>query len=126
MTFINDVCTQEVFTQLALPVELSENKKMNPIGRKLIFDISAQSALLPHPFHYSDYPDRNLSLYVAGKHFNGWELLERSDGPDRVEIFIDGNADKSECQLISRLIEEATAILRGEAKCSVPIVIRRT
>jgi hypothetical protein len=125
MTFIHDICTQEVFTKLALPVELSENKKMNPIGHKLIFDISTQSALLPHPFHYSDYPDRNLSLYVAGKHFNCWELVERSDGPDRVEIFISGNADESECQLVGRLMEEATAVLRSESKCSVPILIRR-
>ncbi|OFW88770.1 MAG: hypothetical protein A3B66_02605 [Alphaproteobacteria bacterium RIFCSPHIGHO2_02_FULL_46_13] len=122
MTFVHEICTAEIFNYLSLPQGLTEDKKTNPLGRNLIFDVDSRSALIPHPFHYSDYPDRRISFYVAGKCFSVWELVQRSDGPDRVEISFDRKFEAYDRSNVISLLRQAVAILRNEPVCLLPIV----
>lgn len=124
MTFVCDICTPEVFKELTLFQGLLEDKKLNPIGHNLVFDLNSRSALIPHPYHYSDYPDRSMNFYVAGKCFNVWELVQRSDGPDRVEIFFDRNLGEKERSHVVALLQQAVAVLRDEPVGLLSIIER--
>ncbi len=124
MAFIKDICTTEVFNQLSLFQELIGDEKLNPIGRNLIFDLDSRSALIPHPTHYSHYPDRSLKFYVAGKCFNVWELVQRSDGPDRIEIYFDRNFEATDRSNVISLLKQAVAIFRNEPVCLLTVIER--
>ena len=125
MTFVRALCTEQLFEELGLPASLRTSEKLNPMGHPLVHDPARRSALIPHPFHYSEWPDRGLSFYVRGKHFRGWEFVERSDGPDRVEITFEADVDDDECREVTKLLEDAVAVLRNEPGCSIPIVVHR-
>ncbi len=125
MTFVRDICTSQIFKGLRLPRSLVENQKLNPIDRHLVFDIETGSALIPIPFDHSTYPDRQLNFYVEEKHFNIWELVQRSDGPDRVEIYFNKSATAEERTRITGLVQEAVGVLRGgfgESPSLLPVV----
>lgn len=124
MSFVYDICTEQVFAELKLPASL-RNDRPHLIGYKLIYDLSAQAALIPHAYHYTDYPDRSLSFYVSGTHYSANELIRRDDGPDRVEIWFEEDTDESTSSNVSKLLEAAVATLHEEAICSLPIVVRR-
>jgi hypothetical protein len=124
MPFIRAICTAEVFEQLALPSSLVEDAKLNPLNQSLVFDLASRSALIPHPFHYSDYPDRALSFYVAGRYFNVGELVQSSEGPDRAVIYFD-NAASPEVRLsTTSLLQQAVAVFRNEPLGAIPVVER--
>jgi len=120
MSFAQAVCNEEVFDQLALPPGLRGER----IGQELIFDLRNQSALIPHPYHYSDYPDRSISFFVRGKHFSAREHVKRSDGPDRVEVWFDADVGDSLCQEVVGLLADATEALQSSAS-RTPIVVHR-
>ncbi|ARV19916.1 hypothetical protein AEP_02991 [Curvibacter sp. AEP1-3] len=124
MAFVQDICSTEIFNHLSLFQGLTEDEKTNPIGRDLIFDLDSRSALIPHPIHYSDYPDRSMNFYVAGKCFNVWELVQRSDGPDRVEIYFDRKFEAPDRSNVISLLQQAVAIFRNEPVCGLPVVER--
>ncbi|AYN96970.1 hypothetical protein EAW52_25085 [Pseudomonas sp. LTJR-52] len=121
MAFVRDICPIE---QLSLGQGLTEDSEMSPLGRSLIFDLDSRSALIPHPFHYSDYPDRRMSFYIVGKCFNVCELVQRSDGPDKVEIYFGRKFETSHRSNAILLLQQAVAILRNEPICLLPIVER--
>lgn len=125
MPFVYEICTEPLFEELKLPASLKESESLNPIGRRLIHDVAACSALIVHPFIYSDFPDRSLTFYLRGMRFLAWEYVRRSDGPDRVEVAIMAGVDDATCDEVSSLLEGAVAVLREEASCSVPIVLQR-
>lgn len=125
MTFVRALCTEQLFELLQLPASLKASDRLNPIGHDLIHDSAACSALIPHPFHYADYPDRALAFYLRGRHFMAWEYMQRSDGPDRVEVTIGEDVDDATCDEISGLLDSAVAVLRDEARYSLPIVLNR-
>lgn len=125
MTFVRARCTEQLLDQLRLPASLKASDDLNPVGHDLIHDLAACSALIPHPFHHADYPDRQLAFYLRGRHFIAWEYVQRSDGVDRVELTIEADVDDATCNDISTLLEQAVALLRNEARCSLPIVLKR-
>lgn len=122
MGFLRALCTEQLFKELGLPESLRASEKLTPIGRDLIHDLATRSALIPHPFHYSDYPDRGLSFYVRGKHCNASEFVQRSDGPDRVEVWFEADMHEAARTEVAKLLESAVALLRNEPLCSVPIL----
>lgn len=124
MSFVYDICSEQVFAELKLPASL-RNDRPQLIGHKLIYDLSAHAALIPHPYHYTDYPDRSLSFYVSGTHYSANELIRSDDGPDRVEIWFESDTDESTSSNVSRLLEAAVATLYDESTCLLPIVVRR-
>lgn len=125
MAFVCALCTEGLFEELKLPASLRNSEKMNPIGRQLIHDPMSYSALIPHPFHYSDFPDRSLSFYFNGMHFSAWEFVRRSDGPDRVEVWFEAGINEAVGSEVRRLLESAVAVLRNESICSVPIIVHQ-
>lgn len=125
MAFVTAVCTDQIFEQMQLPASLKESKSLNPIGRNLIHDVVACSALVPHPFHHSDYPDRDLSFYLRGQHFAARELVTGADSPDQVVVPIGDGVDDAMRHEVSRLLEGAVAVLRADSPCSVQIVLQR-
>lgn len=118
-------CTEQLFRELELPESLRADGKLNPVGRELVHDRSVRSALIPHPFHHSDYPDRSLSFYVRGRHFGAWEFVRRSDGPDRIEVWFEADMNDAACNEIVELLQNAAAVLREEPIGSMPIVSHR-
>lgn len=125
MRFAHDICSEQLFVELKLPQSLIENIQLNPIGRRLIYDLSTHAALIPHPYHHAEYPDRSLSFYVGGKHFAADEFIRRNDGSDRVEIWFGDDTDESTSNNVCKLLEAAVAALNGDALCSIPVVARR-
>lgn len=123
MGFVRAICTEQLFNLLELPLSLKTSEKLNPMGRELIHDPAARSALIPHPFHHSDYPDRGLSFYLRGKHFNACECVKRSDGPDRVEVWCD-EINEQACREVTKMLEGAIAVFHNQPFCSLPIVVR--
>lgn len=129
MTFVREICTTQVFNKLRLPPNLVTNQKRNPLEKHLVFDIDSCSALIPIPFDHSTYPDRQMDFYVEEKHFNIWELIQRSDGPDRVEIYFNESATAEERTRITALLQDALGVLRdgfGESPRLLPIVCRES
>jgi hypothetical protein len=124
MAFVRDICTSEIFKRLALPQYLAEDAKLNPLDKRLIYDIESCSTLIPHPFDHSCYPDRCMDFYIEGKRFRAWELLQRSDGPDRIEIYFPRDITLEGRAPIATLLKEAVGILRGESPCTLPVVYR--
>ena len=125
MRFAHDTCSEQLYAELKLPESLRANAPLNPLGRRLIYDLSTHAALIPHPYHHADYPDRSLSFYVGGKHFAANELIHRDDGPDRVEIWFEEDTDECTSNNVCKLLEAAVATLNGEALCSIPVIARR-
>jgi hypothetical protein len=125
MRFAHGDCNEQLYVELKLPDSLRANAQLNPIGGKLIYELSSHAALIPHPYHHADYPDRSLSFYVGGKHFAASELIRRDDGPDRVEIWFEDDTNESTSNNVCKLLEAAIATLHGEAVCSIPVIARR-
>lgn len=125
MGFIKGPCTEQVFDALRLPASLRESDSLNPIGRDLIHDLAACSALIPHPFHYSDYPDRQLSFYLRGEYFRACEYVTRPDDLDRVEVSIGDGVDEATCEDMSVLLAEAVGLLRNEPAAAIPVKLLR-
>ena len=121
MGFVRGTCNEQLFAELELSAFLSSEQ----IGRQLIYDLSTHAALIPHPYHYANYPDRSLSFYVGGNYFFVNEIVQRNDGPDRIEIWFEDDADESTSSNICKLLGLAVAMLHEEAVCSMPIVARR-
>lgn len=114
-----------MFDALRLPASLRESGSLNPIGRDLIHDLAACSALIPHPFHYSDHPDRQLSFYLRGQCFRAREYVSRPDNLDRVEVSIGDGVDEATCGEVSVLLAEAVGLLRNEAAAAIPVKLLR-
>jgi len=125
MGFINGLCTEQVFDALRLPASLRESDSLNPIGRDLIHDLAACSALIPHPFHYSDYPDRQLSFYLRGQYFRACEYVTRPDHLDRVEVSIGDGVDEAMCEDVTVLLAEAVGLMRNEVSSAIPVRLLR-
>lgn len=125
MGFIKAPCTEQVFDALRLPASLRESESLNPVGRDLIHDPAACSALIPHPFHYSDYPDRQLSFYLRGQCFRAWGYVTRPDNLDRVEVSIGDGVDEATCEDVADLLAQAVGLLRNEAAASIPVKLLR-
>jgi hypothetical protein len=125
MDFVRAPCTEQLFEKLGLPANLKTSEKLTPIGRELIHDLTTCRALIPHPFDHSTYPDRSLSFYVKGKHFQAWEFVKRSDEPDRVEVRFEADMDEAARGEVVKLLEFAIALLRNEPICSVPVTSNR-
>jgi len=125
MGFIKALCTEQVFEALRLPASLRESESLNPIGGQLIHDLAACSALIPHPFHYSDYPDRQLSFYLRGQYFRACEYVTRPDDLDRVEVAIGDGVDEAMCKDVSVLLAEAVGLMRNEAAAAIPVKLLR-
>ncbi|MCC2959727.1 hypothetical protein LK540_04690 [Massilia sp. IC2-278] len=125
MGFTKAPCTEQVFDALRLPASLHESESLNPIGRDLIHDLAACSALIPHPFHYSEYPDRQLSFYLRGQCFRAWEYVTRPDDLDRVEVSIGDGVDEATCGDVANLLAQAVGLMRNEAAASIPVKLLR-
>ncbi len=125
MGFIEAPCTEQVFDALRLPTSLRESESLNPVGRDLIHNLAACSALVPHPFHYSEYPDRQLSFYLRGQCFRAWEYVTRPDNLDRVEVSIGDGVDEATCEDVADLLAQAVGLLRNEAAASIPVKLLR-
>ena len=125
MGFIIGLCTEPVFDALRLPASLRESDSLNPIGHDLIHDLAACSALIPHPFHYSDYPDRQLSFYLRGHYFRACEYVTRPDHLDRVEVSIGDGVDAATCEDVAVLLAEAVGLMRNEVSVSIPVRLLR-
>ena len=125
MGFINGFCTEQVFEALRLPASLRESDSLNPIGCHLIHDLAACSALIPHPFHYSDYPDRQLSFYLRGQYFRACEYVTRPDHLDRVEVSIGDSVDEAMCEDVPVLLAEAVGLMRNEVSSAIPVRLLR-
>lgn len=125
MGFINGLCTEQVFEALRLPASLRESDSLNPIGRQLIHDLAACSALIPHPFHYSNYPDRQLSFYLRGHYFRACEYVNRPDHLDRVEVSIGDGVDEATCEDVAVSLAEAVGLMRNEVSVSIPVRLLR-
>ncbi len=125
MGFIIGLCTEQVFEALCLPASLRESNSLNPIGRHLIHDLAACSALIPHPFHYSDYPDRQLSFYLRGQYFRACEYVSRPDHLDRVEVSIGDGVDAATCEDVAVLLAEAVGLMRNEVSSAIPVRLLR-
>ncbi|WP_305824147.1 hypothetical protein [Massilia brevitalea] len=125
MGFIIGLCTEPVFDALRLPASLRESDSLNPIGHNLIHDLAACSALIPHPFHYSDYPDRQLSFYLRGHYFRACEYVSRPDHLDRVEVSIGDGVDAATCEDVASSLAEAVGLMRNEVSVSIPVRLLR-
>ena len=123
MPFVREVYTAAVLDRLGL-VTLASDTTLSRINRELIFDLDSRSALIVHPYSHADFPDRYMSFAFEGKGFNTWELLERSDEPDRIEIYFDRTVDDESRSRIVKLLGEAVAVLRNELLGAIPIIER--
>jgi len=121
MTFLRALCTEQLFDQLGLPDSLRTEERLNPIGHDLIHDCVACAALIPHRFVYSDYPDREISFYLKGHHFAGWE----NGDSGQISLWVDSSVDEVTYAEIARLLASAVAVLRNEIPGSTPVVVHR-
>jgi hypothetical protein len=123
MGFIIKSCDRKLFELLELPAELIDSKKIDLINRKIICDLENKSALISHPDHHSIYPDKQFSFYQCGRHFNVWQLIKRSDGPDRIEMHYNSDLDEEKNNSAFELIKAAFGIYRSELDFELPFVI---
>jgi len=123
MGCIKALCTEQLFEALRLPASLRASDSLNPIGRDLIHDTAACSAMIPHPFHYSDYPDRRLSFYLRGQYFRACEYVKQADQLDRVDVSIGDGVDEGTCDEVSALVAQAVGLMRNEAASSIPVTL---
>jgi hypothetical protein len=120
--FTTELCTEAIFEQLGLPASLREDPEKNPIGTLLVFDLESRSALVPHRFHHSDWPDRGLDFFYDGRHHLAWECVQRSNESDRVELYLPEVPDTERTQLVDAF-RAAHAIFRAE-EGALPVVVK--
>jgi hypothetical protein len=121
MAFSRLPFSQSLVSQLALSEDVGTS--LAKTGQDLICDINEMSALVPHAFHHSTFPDQSFSFFVKGEFFSVWEV-RGADGPNRVEVRIDTAAKSDGGQAVADLLAEAMAFLRNEHRCSIPIVVK--
>jgi hypothetical protein len=121
--FVREAFTADVLERLGL-VTLASDATLSRVNRELIFDLDSRSALIVHPYSHADYPDRYMSFVLEGKGFTTWEKFDRSDGPARIEIYIDRMIGAEYRARIVNLLSQAVAVYRNEPVGAVPIVER--
>ena len=124
MPFTKTECTSALLKELAAPLTLEKEIGQHPVGQSCIVDTPMRTALFPHPFHHSTYPDQSFTLIVDGQLFRVWEKIGDSSGGNRIEVYVSKETEHFEDSVLVSLIRDAFSVLRGASEPTLPVLVK--